>query len=47
MTARRDGRSIIYTAEYPVMNGLLAYLTANCCQGDALACMPTARAQPG
>lgn len=35
---RRESRSLIYTAEYPVMNDLLAYLTENCCQGDASAC---------
>ena len=35
---RRESRSLIYTAEFPVMNDLLAYLTENCCQGDAAAC---------
>ncbi len=35
---RRDGRSLIYAAEYAAMNGLLAYLTENCCQGDAASC---------
>ncbi len=35
---RREGRSLIYAAEYAAMNGLLAYLTENCCQGDAAAC---------
>ena len=35
---RRESRSLIYTAEYAAMNGLLAYLTENCCQGDASAC---------
>jgi DNA-binding transcriptional ArsR family regulator len=35
---RRESRSLIYTAEYPVMNDLLAYLTENCCQGNATAC---------
>ncbi len=35
---RRESRSLIYTAQYPAMNDLLAYLTANCCQGDAAAC---------
>ena len=34
----RNGRSLIYAAEYPTMNGLLAYLTENCCQGDPAAC---------
>jgi DNA-binding transcriptional ArsR family regulator len=35
VTFRRESRSLIYMAEYPAMNDLLAYLTANCCQGDA------------
>jgi DNA-binding transcriptional ArsR family regulator len=39
---RRESRSLIYTAEYPVMNDLLAYLTENCCQGNAAACAPAA-----
>jgi DNA-binding transcriptional ArsR family regulator len=38
VTCRRDGRSLIYAAAYPVMTGLLAYLTENCCQGDPAAC---------
>jgi ArsR family transcriptional regulator len=38
VTFRRDGRSLIYAAEYAAMNGLLAYLTENCCRGDAAAC---------
>ena len=38
VTFRREGRSLIYAAEYAAMNGLLAYLTENCCQGDASAC---------
>ena len=38
VTFRRDGRSLIYVAEYPTMNALLAYLTENCCQGDAAEC---------
>jgi ArsR family transcriptional regulator, arsenate/arsenite/antimonite-responsive transcriptional repressor len=35
---RREGRSLIYAAEYAAMNGLLMYLTENCCQGDPVAC---------
>ena len=35
---RRDGRSLIYAATYPAMNALMAYLTENCCRGDAAAC---------
>lgn len=40
VTVRRNGRSMIYTAQYETMNALLAFLTENCCQGDAEACMP-------
>ena len=35
---RRDSRSLIYSANYEAMNGLVAYLTENCC-GRA-ACAP-------
>jgi ArsR family transcriptional regulator, arsenate/arsenite/antimonite-responsive transcriptional repressor len=35
VTFRRESRSLIYAAEYAAMNGLLAYLTENCCQGDS------------
>ncbi len=38
VTFRREGRSLIYAAEYAAMNALLGYLTVNCCQGDAAAC---------
>jgi ArsR family transcriptional regulator len=38
VTFRRESRSLIYAAEYAAMNGLLAFLTENCCQGDASAC---------
>ena len=38
VTFRREGRSLIYAAEYPAMNGLLDYLTENCCRGDASDC---------
>jgi DNA-binding transcriptional ArsR family regulator len=39
VTFRREGRSLIYAAEYPAMNGLVAYLTENCCGGAAV-CTP-------
>ncbi|HXT79421.1 MAG TPA: metalloregulator ArsR/SmtB family transcription factor [Acetobacteraceae bacterium] len=31
VTFTREGRSLIYAAIYPTMNGLLAFLTENCC----------------
>lgn len=44
VTQRRESRSIIYAAHYAAMNGLMAYLTENCCGGvpceDAAACAP-------
>jgi DNA-binding transcriptional ArsR family regulator len=38
VTFRREGRSLIYAAEYAAMNDLLTYLTENCCRGDATGC---------
>jgi ArsR family transcriptional regulator, arsenate/arsenite/antimonite-responsive transcriptional repressor len=38
VTARRQSRSIIYAANYIAMNGLIAYLTENCCGGAS--CLP-------
>jgi ArsR family transcriptional regulator len=45
VTARREGRSIIYAARFETMNGLLAYLTENCCGGGAGASAQCAPAQ--
>ena len=41
VTFRREGRSLIYAAEYSAMNELLGYLTENCCQGDPSGCAVT------
>ena len=30
---RREGRSLIYTANYDAMNALIGFLTENCCGG--------------
>lgn len=35
VTVRRDGRSLIYAADYERMNGLIRFLTENCCAGMA------------
>jgi DNA-binding transcriptional ArsR family regulator len=43
VAARRDGRSIIYTARFETMNALLGYLTDNCCGGDPSKCLPRAK----
>jgi len=41
--SRQDGRFVYYTASFENMNGLVAFLTENCCQGAA--CETTARAR--
>ena len=35
ITQERSGRNLIYRADFAQMNGVLAYLTDNCCQGQA------------
>lgn len=40
--ARRDGRSIIYSVDYPAMRDLLVFLTEDCCGGRAEICAPLA-----
>lgn len=37
VTQERASRNLIYRANYERMNGLLGYLTENCCQGAACA----------
>jgi DNA-binding transcriptional ArsR family regulator len=44
VTFRRESRSLIYSAAYPVMNALLAYLTENCCQSALASCEAAAPA---
>ena len=36
--ARQESRFIFYRVDYAAMDGLLAYLVQNCCQGKA--CLP-------
>ena len=42
--SRREGRSIIYVADYEGMSGLLVYLMEDCCQGRPEVCGPINRA---
>lgn len=35
LTQERSSRNLIYRADFGRMNELLAYLTENCCQGEA------------
>jgi ArsR family transcriptional regulator, arsenate/arsenite/antimonite-responsive transcriptional repressor len=40
VASQREGRSIIYSADYSAMNALMAFLTDNCCGGDPSGCAP-------
>ena len=44
VTQERASRNLIYRAAYDQMNGLLGYLTENCCQGAACAVPSTSAA---
>ena len=43
---RQEGRFIYYAANYDRMNGLLGYLTENCCQGEGCASENTLPTKP-
>ena len=45
VSSRQAGRFIYYSAHYRTMNGLIDYLTRNCCQGAVcdIACAPAAQ----
>jgi ArsR family transcriptional regulator, arsenate/arsenite/antimonite-responsive transcriptional repressor len=40
VTQRREGRSLIYSADYGAMERLIGFLTENCCAGDACLAVP-------
>lgn len=44
--ARQESRFIYYSANYQAMNLLMAYLTENCCAGEATCC-PDLRCHSG
>jgi ArsR family transcriptional regulator len=44
VTVRREGRSMIYAAQYDAMESLIGFLTENCCQGAA--CAPADSCKP-
>lgn len=46
VTVRRDGRSMIYAAQFETMNALLGFLTENCCAGATEMCAPVAACRP-
>ena len=41
LAQRREGRQLIYSADFTAMTALVAYLTENCC-GGVTECMPCA-----
>jgi DNA-binding transcriptional ArsR family regulator len=42
VSAQARGRNLIYRANFDRMNGLLAYLTEHCCQGEPCEVTPSA-----
>jgi DNA-binding transcriptional ArsR family regulator len=44
VTVRREGRSMIYAAQFDKMNALLGFLTENCCGGAP--CAPAVQCKP-
>jgi len=48
VTARQEGRFVIYSGGFSAMNDLLAFLTENCCGGNPCtpACSTTSEEQP-
>jgi ArsR family transcriptional regulator, arsenate/arsenite/antimonite-responsive transcriptional repressor len=46
VTARREGRSMIYAARFETMNALLTFLTENCCGGAPDKCAPASACKP-
>ena len=44
VSVRREGRSMIYAAQYETMNSLLGFLTENCCGGAQ--CAPAVECKP-
>ena len=46
VSSRREGRSIIYAAQFETMNALLGFLTDDCCGGQPEKCKPVAGCKP-
>lgn len=49
VTPKQEGRFVIYAANFNTMNGLIAFLTENCCGGNPCtpACIPTCSTSEG
>lgn len=46
VTSRREGRSIIYSAAYPVLGELVDFLVRDCCAEHAQLCGPLVTGTP-
>jgi ArsR family transcriptional regulator, arsenate/arsenite/antimonite-responsive transcriptional repressor len=44
VASRREGRSIVYSAAYPALSGLIEFLMRDCCQGRPEVCDPAVAA---
>jgi ArsR family transcriptional regulator, arsenate/arsenite/antimonite-responsive transcriptional repressor len=42
VSVRRDSRSMVYSAEYDALSGLIRFLMEDCCSGRPEICMPVA-----
>jgi DNA-binding transcriptional ArsR family regulator len=42
VTSERDGRNIIYRADFDAVSSLIVYLMEDCCGGNAEVCEPVA-----
>ncbi|SFU21143.1 winged helix-turn-helix domain-containing protein [Mesorhizobium sp. YR577] len=40
VAARRDSRSILYSAEFQALSGLIRFLMEDCCAGNPAICAP-------
>jgi DNA-binding transcriptional ArsR family regulator len=43
ISQRREGRQLIYSADFTTMTALVGYLTDNCCAESATECCPPVR----
>ena len=41
ITQRRESRQLFYSADFAAMNGLVGYLTENCCTDSGTECSPS------
>ena len=40
LACRREGTSLIYSADFGAMSALVGFMTENCCGGDSAKCAP-------